>query len=71
MILEKLNKWTMDILKKQTHSAKLVLNPKFDFTCYKCKGEWTMADKGGVLKIFDRPYISCPHCRAKAKPVKD
>ena len=70
-MLEKLNRWTMDILKKQTHSAKLILNPKYEFTCYKCGGEWTMSDQDGYVKILERPYISCPHCRAKAKPIKN
>ena len=70
-MFEKLNKWSMDILKKQRHLAKLVIDTKYVFTCFKCTGEWTMADKKGIEQIFNRPYISCPHCRTKAQPIKN
>jgi len=63
-----LNKWSMDFLKKSKHSARLVVDTKYVFTCYKCGGEWSMKDTKGIEPIFDRPYISCPHCRAKAEP---
>jgi len=71
MILDKLNKWSMDILKKRNHKATLVKhNPIWNFSCDKCTGEWHMTDKGGIQPIFDRPYITCPHCSKKAKPEK-
>ena len=71
MIIDKLNKWTMYILKKSFHKSTLIKQkPVWQFECVKCKGEWTMSDKGGVQPIFDRPYITCPHCSKKAKPEK-
>ena len=71
MVLGKLNKWTFDILKKSEHKAKLITEkPKWIFTCFKCNGEWMMGDKEGMEDIFKRPYVSCPHCRAKAVPSK-
>ncbi len=71
MVLGKLNKWTMDILKKSKHEARLVKQkPVWTFTCFKCKGEWTMSDKDGVQPIFERPYVTCPHCSKKAEPEK-
>ena len=70
-ILNKLNKWTMDVLKKSEHEARLVKQkPIWTFFCIKCNGEWTMSDKNGVEPIFDRPYITCPHCSKKAMPKK-
>jgi len=70
-MLEKLNKWTMDILKKDTHKARLVKHvPVWKFSCNKCTGKWQMSDQNGVQPIFERPYITCPHCSKKAKPEK-
>ncbi len=66
-----LNKWSMDIFKKSFHRAEQVIeDPKWKFTCFKCKGEWIMSDKKGIEPIFNRQYISCPHCRAKAEISK-
>tara|TARA_R100000152_G_C6697963_1_gene128121 strand:+ start:59 stop:283 length:225 start_codon:yes stop_codon:yes gene_type:complete len=71
MILDKLNKWTMDILKTSKHKAELVKQkPVWNFTCFKCKGEWMMSDKDGVQPIFERTYITCPHCSKKARAEK-
>ena len=66
-----LNKWSMDFLKKSFHKAEQVVEkPKWKFTCFKCTGEWIMYDKDGIEPIFNRPYITCPHCRTKAKVKK-
>jgi DNA-directed RNA polymerase subunit RPC12/RpoP len=71
MIIDKLNKWSYDIFKKSFHNAKLVVyDPKWVFTCSKCNGEWTMGDKDGIEPIFARPYVTCPHCRKKARPKR-
>jgi DNA-directed RNA polymerase subunit RPC12/RpoP len=71
MVLGKLNKWTMDFLKKSIHKAELVkVKPKWTFTCFKCAGKWTMGDESAVENIFDRPHVSCPHCGKKARPAK-
>ena len=70
-VLNKLNIWTMDFLKKSTHEAKLITEkPKWIFNCSKCTGEWSMGDKEGIENVFNRPYVSCPHCGKKAKPSK-
>jgi len=66
-MFDKLNKWSMDMFLKSIHHVKLE-TPKFLFTCTKCTGEWSMKDKKGIEPIFDRPYITCPHCSKKAKP---
>ena len=71
VVLEKLNKWTFDMLKKSTHKAQVIIEePKWKFSCFKCTGEWIMSDSKDMQPIFDRGYISCPHCRKKAKPEK-
>ena len=44
------------------------LKPNFDVAIMR---EWTMSDKEGYTKIFERPYVSCPHCGSKAKPIKN
>jgi len=65
------NKWSMDVFKKNLHTVNQIIEkPKWNFKCYKCNGEWIMSDKEGIEPIFDRSYISCPHCRAKAKVKK-
>ena len=61
----------MDIFKKSFHKVELVVEePKWKFTCHKCDGEWIMMEKKGLEPIFSRPYVSCPHCRTKAKVKK-
>jgi len=64
------NKWSMDIFKKCFHTVeKIIVKTSWKFTCYKCTGEWVMSDKDGIEPIFNREFISCPHCRSKAKVI--